>query len=356
MSHFRNADEQVLYAVILSWDLQLIAFIKPKKYIILKNFNRIRIVREQEKKGRYMESKQDFVKYMMENINFPQEAQEVFLSLCGQIEMGTHYREKFKELAYRYMRGETDTVYEEVDVLAETMEIHSYTLSMLLLLWCGEELLVRYKEEEIPDEIYWDTVYDLKFKLMECYQVYGIWGTFVRSWYPGFYQMTRFALGRLQYEYSDFKLEEYEAGGNIVKKGDRVINMHIPSSGSFSWEKRLDSYKRAFEFYKDDFGGKPIPMVCDSWLLYPEHRDFLPEHLNIRSFMDDFTYIEGVAEDKFENAWRVFGKDSSKAPNELPQETSLQKAYAKHLLAGGKTGSGYGVFFFDGEKILRIMR
>ena len=97
-------------------------------------------------------------------------------------------------------------------------------------------------------------------------------------------------------------------------------------------------------------------MVCDSWLLFPKHREFLPEHLNIRSFMEDFTYIEGATEDKFENGWRVFGKDSTTAPNELPQETSLQKAYAKHLLAGGKTGSGYGVFFFDGEKILRIIR
>ncbi|MGB8456031.1 MAG: acyltransferase domain-containing protein [Anaerocolumna sp.] len=303
-----------------------------------------------------MVSKQDFIKHMMEKIEFPQEAQEAYVSLCRQLERVTAYREKFTELADRYMRGETDSVYEEVDILAETMKVHSYTMSMMLFLWCGEALLEEYREEDIPEGIYWDSMYDLHCKLMECYQVYGIWGTFVRSWYPGFYQMTRFALGRLQYEYSDFKLDEYEVDGNIVKKGDRVINMHIPSNGSFSEEKRLESYKRAFEFYIDDFGGKPIPMVCESWLLYPEHREFLPEHLNIRSFMEDFTYIEGAAEDKFENAWRVFGKDSTKAPNELPQETSLQGAYAKHLMAGGKTGSGYGVFFFDGEKIIRTRK
>ena len=299
-----------------------------------------------------MESKLDFIKYFMEKIEFPQEAQEVFLNLCRKIEHVTGHREKLKELADRFMSGETDGVYDELDVLAETMNVHSYTMSLMLMLWCGEELLVKYKEEEIPEEIYWDSMSDLKFKLMECYQVYGIWGTFVRSWYPGFYQMTRFALGRLQYEYSDFKLNRYEVDGNILKKDDRVINMHIPSSGSFSKEKRLDSYKRAFEFYKDDFGGKPIPMVCNSWLLYPQHREFLPEHLNIRSFMEDFTYIESETEEKFENAWRVFGKESMKAPNELPQNTSLQKAYAEHLMAGGKTGSGYGIFFFDGEKIL----
>ena len=300
-----------------------------------------------------MESKLDFIKYFMEKIEFPKEAQEVYINLCGKIEHVTGHREKFKELDERFMGGETDGVYEDLDVFAETMNTHSYTMSMMMLLWCGDELLDRYKEEEISEKIYWDSMFDLNCKLMECHQVYGIWGTFVRTWYPGFYQMTRFALGRLQYEYADFKLDKFEVAGNILKKGDKIINMHIPSSGSFSKNKRMDSYKRAFEFYKDDFGGKPIPMVCHSWLLYPEHREFLPEHLNIRSFMEDFTYIEGETEDKFENDWRVFGKDCSKAPNELPQETSLQKAYAEHLIAGGKTGSGYGMFFFDGEKILQ---
>jgi hypothetical protein len=305
------------------------------------------------KAGRYMENKQDFIKYTMEKIEFPEEAREVFLHLCRKIEGKKEFLGKFTELADRFMDGESDSVFEELDVLAETMEVHTYSMSMLLLLWCSEPLLERYGWEDISEDIFWDTIYDLHCKLMECFEVYGIWGTFVRTWYPGFYQMNRFALGRLQYEYSDFLLEEYEADGNLVKKDDRVINMHIPSSGSFSKEIRLDSYKKAFEFYKDDFGGRPIPMVCDSWLLYPKHREFLPEHLNIRSFMEDFTYIKGSEEDKFNNAWRVFGKDSDKAPDELPQNTSLQKAFAKYLMAGGKTGSGYGVFFFDGEKIIQ---
>lgn len=306
-----------------------------------------------ERKGRSMADKQIFIKQMMEKIEFPKEAQEVFLGLCERIKSERTNFNKLNELAERFMNQETDSVYEELDILAEQMQVHSYTMSMLLLLWCADELLLRYRGEEISDEIYWDTMYDLHCKLMECHEVYGIWGTFVRVWYPGFYEMTRFALGRLQYEYSDFKLDEYRVGNNIVKKGDRVVNMHIPSSGSFSKEKRLDSYKRAFEFFKEDFSGKPIPMVCESWLLYPEHKEFLPQHLNIRDFIEDFMYIEGTTEDKFMDAWRVFGKDSSKVSNELPQKTSLQKAYAKHLMEGGKTGNGYGIFFFDGEKILQ---
>jgi hypothetical protein len=89
-------------------------------------------------------------------------------------------------------------------------------------------------------------------------------------------------------------------------------------------------------------------------VLFPEHKEFLPEHLNIRSFMEDFTYIKGESEEEFENDWRVFGKDCKKEPKDLPQDTTLQRAYAEHLMKGGKTGSGYGVFLFDGEKIVTI--
>jgi len=53
---------------------------------------------------------------------------------------------------------------------------------------------------DLTDELFWDTIADLKFKLIECHDVYGIWGTFVASWYPWFYTMHRFKLGRLQYE------------------------------------------------------------------------------------------------------------------------------------------------------------
>jgi len=64
---------------------------------------------------------------------------------------------------------------------------------------------------------------------------------------------------------ADFDADCYEKCGNTLKRGDTVINFHIPSAGPLTDEKRLDSYKQAYKF----FGGKdgePMAFVCGSWL------------------------------------------------------------------------------------------
>ena len=294
-----------------------------------------------------------FILKFMENINFSKEAQEVFLKLHKRIMVESDYNDRMNVLVDMFMKQETTQAFDGVDALAKDMNEHHFTMSMLLLILCAEPLLSRYPEKEISEDIYWDSLKDLCYKLNECYHVYGIWGTFVRDWYPGFYQMDRFALGRMQYECSTFILDDQLINGITVKKGDKVINMHIPSSGSFTEEIRLDSYKRAYAFYEKEFEGKLIPMVCDSWLLYPEHKTFLPERLNIRGFIDDFSFIHGEAQEVFHDAWRVFGKDFDKEPKNWARDTTLQKVFAEHLENGGKLGSGYGIFLFDGESIVR---
>lgn len=40
--------------------------------------------------------------------------------------------------------------------------------------------------------------------------------------------MTRFGLGRFQFEKTDFDADYYEKCGNTLKRGDTVINFHIP--------------------------------------------------------------------------------------------------------------------------------
>ena len=37
---------------------------------------------------------------------------------------------------------------------------------------------------------------------------------------------------------------------------------------------------------------------------------------------------------------------------DLPEDTSMRRAFKKHLLAGGKTGAALGILVFDGEKLL----
>ena len=57
--------------------------------------------------------------------------------------------------------------------------------------------------------------------------------------------------------------------------------------------------------------------------------------------------------DEFDNAWRIYGADGNKPADELPRNTSIQRAYADWLKKGNKAGWGYGIFLFDGQQFIR---
>lgn len=203
----------------------------------------------------------------------------------------------------------------------------------------------------IDEEIFWKSIEDMHWKLLECKECEGVWGTFVPGWYRGFFDMTRFGLGRFQFEETGFDADYYEKCGVVLKRGDKVYNFHIPSAGPLTDEKRIDSYKQAYQF----FGGKdgePMAFVCGSWLLYDGHREFLPENSNILRFMDDFDIIRSQEREKFSDGWRVFGRYSDGPVDDLPEDTSIRRAFKQRLQQGKPTGYGYGVILFDGEKIL----
>ena len=88
---------------------------------------------------------------------------------------------------------------EELTALANEMGISEYTLHYVFFMICSEVLLERYREEGISEDIYWNTIVDLRCKAYECKENYGIWGTFVEGWFDRFYRMERFGLGRFQF-------------------------------------------------------------------------------------------------------------------------------------------------------------
>ena len=115
----------------------------------------------------------------------------------------------------------------------------------------------------------------------------------------------------------------------------------------------MDSYRRAYPHFKDMFPDGIVVFGCGSWLLYPRHREFLPDWMNIRKFMDDFEIVSWEEKPNFGNDWRVFGHYTELPLEQWPKDTALRKAYAEWLLAGNKAGDGFGIFLFDGEKIIR---
>lgn len=236
--------------------------------------------------------------------------------------------------------------------VSEKTDIPSYTVDMLFLIAQSERLLADYRAAGMDESVFWNSMADLLYKLNECREVYGVWGTFVAHWHPWFYTMRRFAFGRLQFEAVPFAGKEpVTVGGHTVRPGDTVYNMHIPSAGPLTKESRLDAYRRAYDFYKKEDGAW-LAFVCSSWLLYPPYREILPPTSNVVSFMDDF-HIYASEPHEFYDNWRVFGRDFEKPFAELPEDTSMRRAFKKYLLAGGGAGSGLGIFFYNGKEFIK---
>ena len=312
------------------------------------------------------------IQSLMTRLNFPPEAIEYFLAIFDHTTPEDFAYLRTLEDRFVHCPDEReieDQIGAEIRTLlsdwAKAQNIPPFSADMFFLLLCSKNLKTRYEEENLSDEMYYDLMDDLACKLRECKQTLGIWGTTTLPWFQWHLKLRRFALGRFQYEAFPFRKhsgdrvgdrDEYTIAGVTVRTDDIVYRFHIPSSGSMPREKRLESYKKAYDF----FGGRNMPggkivIFCETWLLYPENEHIYPENSNLLDFFHDFTIVareETRPGTIFPNDWRVFGRSFDGDVSVLPQKTSLQRNFAAWLAQGGTVGSGFGLIIFDGEKIL----
>lgn len=290
------------------------------------------------------------IKELMQILNFDKSDTECILSTDGKC------GDKVREIARDFYDGKIEYKESVEKVGKECLGCaHEYTLHMLYALCCGVSLYEKYAEKNLPYELYVNAMMDLKYKLDECRSVYDICGTMSGKWFGGFFDMTRFAHGRLQYDYKEFEFDDYSAKNLTVKKGDVVLACHIPSSGPLTEESITDSLKKAYEFNKDmDFVKKygVLPVMCGSWLLYPKYKEVFGENSNTTRFAQMFDIFKVIESESFENGWRVFKSSWAKSPEELDEDTSMQRRFKKWILEGKSHGAAYGMLFFDGEKIV----
>ena len=245
--------------------------------------------------------------------------------------------------AYR-KPGETDyrtEILDRANEISAIMEIHPYTVHLLVLICMTKRLRELYRENGIDMQIYRDTVLDLKWKLEECKTVKGICGTFVAPWYPRFFELGIFALGRLQFELRLARCDYEKNGIKLEKEKSVVINVHIPRTGAPMDKDSCDRAYAAARVFFGERGLKDCPFVCHSWLLYPENKKIVPHHTNTYRFMSEYDIIDwGV--NGGEDLWRLFDTEETD-PDKLPTNGSLRRAYVQHLKNGGAVGWGYGV-------------
>lgn len=281
-------------------------------------------------------------KQMMQKLDFPINAQQELLSTLDVLLNSS----EFLEIANRYQKENFDysKALEDTKNLALKHSVCEYTSYMLLLICMAPELHKRYTQKGIADEIFYATMADLKYKLEECRLVHGKTGTFVPWWYKGFFEMKIFALGRLQFEINHTWFD-CNVEGVHIPKGTKVLSVHIPRTNTrLEHSLVLDSYKQATEFFKDYFDN--IIFICNSWLLYPWNREVLKDGSNLAEFYDDFTIVQTGEYENYSEVWRLFDCLYDDNPDNLPNDTSLRRAYIERIKDKQPIGYGTGVIIF----------
>lgn len=282
----------------------------------------------------------EFLRVNLEKTAFPPEAVQSVNHLADRLE--GHMDSLLAHFEKDYDFQATQPL---VDALGAETGQSPYSIWLLLLLLAAQKARSLFPGEKI----YWDTFSDLRYKALECFDVHGIWGTFVAHWYPRFYQGRLLKLGRMEYESRPCPLDApVTVCGITVNPGDPVYSLHIPASGEpFDLAARLESYRAAAAHL-----GTPLICLCDSWLLYAEYENVFAHGSNCRDFMDDFLMLRQTPKEGFSNGWRIFGGGWTEDYPRLPENTSMQRAFKKYLLDGGTGGSGLGILIFHGEKLL----
>jgi len=225
--------------------------------------------------------------------------------------------------------------------------MHERTVYLFALVVLTPALFENYKKAGVPDTVAFDTVADFKYKYLESMRTENIDGIRPWSWYESFFKLKLFALGRLQFQITAFKGEDVTIEGQTIKKGDKVLAIHIPQSGeSLSPVSCDESIRQAKEFFKGEFQSDKTPFTCWSWLLYPENAEIIAKSKNILRFANRFFVFQSGEYDDFNelSPW-IFSKTKIDNLDEIPENSSLQIAIKKHLKARKKLGWGYGIFF-----------
>ena len=272
------------------------------------------------------------------------EDMDFFIGIYDKISSDSESLSLWQRAIEMYEENE-DCDYDEIlklaDRVADRLHISEYCTEWLIFFCLIPVAHKKFIDAGISEQIFRDTMMDLKFKLTECKLVKGVRGFFAALWFPGFFRLKRFALGRLQFEIINFG-KHYDGSYGDLTPETRVINIHIPRDGAPLSPEAVDAALfAAREFYRAETDGNGI-FVCYSWLLFPENADILPPHTNIHKFMKRFEIIRsGTYKDNID-LWRLFDTDE-KHPDRLPADTSARRAYIDHLKRGGKTGWGYGI-------------
>lgn len=130
----------------------------------------------------------------------------------------------------------------------------------------------------------------------------------------------------------------------VLRRGDTVLNVHIPSHDPLTEEACEEAYKKAREIFARCYPGfKFKAFCCFSWMLEKRLKLIMGGDTNITRFADKFTAFPTLSEE--DGVLQFLFHTKKKPPfSALPENTSMQRAVKEYLCGGGHFYEKGGVF------------
>lgn len=212
--------------------------------------------------------------------------------------------------------------------------------NLLACLYFCEKLEKDYENRGISQEILINSLQDLVLWNDSYFAIHGQMGLTEFPWLDRTFLMQIFRLGRLQFCMFE---SEFDIEAIGVKKGNSVLEVHIPRGGALTKEECEKSFALAKEFFKKHYPNFPSEYcTCHSWLLDDSLLPLLGERSNVAKFQDFFKIVRKDASDavlKFSFLWNTTREN---VENAIPTSSFAAKL-KERALAGGVFYEALGI-------------
>ena len=202
---------------------------------------------------------------------------------------------------------------------------------------------VLYDARGIPNPIFLDTMGCFTRFVREHMASFGRYGFDRAFWTWRQINGLLFRLGTLEFEMVRLSNTGMSRISPPAAEPDApILSVHIPSDAALTREALDASYLQARVFFRDTHPLYRYVMTgCSSWLLAPRLKTLLRPDSGILRFQADYEILHENPDADDAMTW-VYKRPYAR-PEDLPEDTSLQRGLKSIMIAGGHLGSGTGI-------------
>ncbi|MBE7050740.1 MAG: hypothetical protein E7394_08280 [Ruminococcaceae bacterium] len=212
--------------------------------------------------------------------------------------------------------------------------------NLIHFLYFCESLKLEYEKLGIGEDILIDTLKDIPRWTDTYTNLKGNLYLGQLGWLRNHLTLRLFKLGRLQFCFEDAH-EDYP--DVEVKKGEKIVGIHIPSTGPLNVEECKESIENARKFFEKYFPEYEYKIFnCHSWLLDETLKNVMKKESNVLKFQTLFNIVSSSPSDAILKY--IFTWDTTRENLIEKQGTSsFAKSVKEHILSGGTFYESTGI-------------